>query len=340
MKISALGDGAWGTTLAMLLADNGHDVRIWGAFQENLDAMRQERCNRKFLGDFPFPDRLSVAADEADAVAGAELVLLAVPSQYMRATLARFRSCLPPASAILVDVAKGIECDTLMRPSEILADVWGRADGAALSGPSHAEEVVRHIPTAVTVGCEDEAVARQIQQAFMTDDFRVYTASDRIGVELGGALKNVFAVAAGICDGMGLGDNSKAALLTRGIAEMARFGARLGGAPETFAGLSGIGDMIVTCTSRHSRNRHVGEELGRGRTLAEIKESMGMVVAEGVRTTEAAHRLARQLAVDTPIIDEVHAVLYRDKPASAAVHDLMTRRPTSEDPIRTGDNGR
>lgn len=333
MNISVLGDGAWGTTLAMLLADNGHDVRLWSAFEENATAMRTDRCNRKFLGDFPFPDRLQVVSKEAEATAEAELLVLAIPSQFMREGLERFQRCKPAKSAILVDVAKGIECETLLRPSEIVAQVWGRDDCAVLSGPSHAEEVVRRIPTAVTVGCENANLAKTIQTAFMAEYFRVYTVSDSIGVELGGALKNVFAVAAGICDGMGLGDNSKAALLTRGIAEMARFGGRLGGSPETFAGLSGVGDMIVTCTSQHSRNRHVGEELGRGKTLDEIQNEMGMVVAEGVRTSASAFRLARKLQVETPIIDEVHAVLYEDKPAAQAVSDLMTRRPTSENPI-------
>jgi glycerol-3-phosphate dehydrogenase (NAD(P)+) len=333
MNISVLGDGAWGTTLAMLLADNGHDVLLWGAFQENVDAMREERCNRKFLGDFPFPERLQVTSDEAEATVAAELLVLGIPTQFLRKGLTRFQECPPAKSAILVDVAKGIECETLLRPSEIVAQVWGRDDCTVLSGPSHAEEVVRRIPTAVTVGCENADLARTIQAVFMTESFRVYTVSDCIGVELGGALKNVFAVAAGICDGMGLGDNSKAALLTRGIAEMARFGSRLGGAPETFAGLSGVGDMIVTCTSHHSRNRHVGEELGRGKTLDQIQAEMGMVVAEGVRTAASAYQLARKLDVETPIIDEVHAVLYEDKPAASAVSDLMNRRPTSEDPV-------
>ncbi len=336
MNIAVLGDGAWGTALAILLAEKKHEVRLWSAFAENAEAMKRTRSNLKFLGDFTFPKNLDVTADETMAVADAQMIVFAIPTQFLRVGLERFANAPIADCAILVDVAKGIEVDTLLRPSQVIAEVIGRDDCAVLSGPSHAEEVVRRMPSAVVAAAEDAGVAEQVQRAFMTDYFRVYTGSDPIGMELGGALKNVFAVAAGICDGMGLGDNAKAALLTRGIAEMARLGACLGGRPETFAGLAGVGDLIVTCTSRHSRNRHVGEELGRGRNLAEIQNEMGMVVAEGVRTSQSAYRLARAKQVETPIVDEVYAVLYKDKPAARAVHDLMTRQPKAEDPISKG----
>jgi glycerol-3-phosphate dehydrogenase (NAD(P)+) len=230
----------------------------------------------------------------------------------------------------VVNVAKGIEVGSLLRMSELVRELLAPRRYAALSGPSHAEEVARRIPTAVVVAATDAAVAQAAQMAFMNAVFRVYTSDDVVGVELGGALKNVLALAAGVCDGMGFGDNTKAALMTRGIVEMARLGAALGGRPETFNGLSGIGDLIVTCTSRHSRNRHVGEELGRGRRLDDIVRAMGGQVAEGVTTAESAYRLARRVGAETPIIDQVHAALYEGRDPRQAVRELMSREAKPE----------
>jgi len=325
MKISVLSDGGWGTTLALVLVDNGHEVTLWGPFPDYVEEMRRTRRNEKFLKGVELPPALGLESDLARACAGAGLVVLAAPSQFMRATLERLRAVPRPADLVYVNVAKGIEVDSCKRMSEIVAEVLGDVRYAILSGPSHAEEVSRKIPTVVMTASRDAAAARAVQQAFMNQYLRIYTSDDVVGAELGGSLKNVLALAAGILDGMGLGDNTKAALMTRGIVEMARLGEALGGRAETFSGLSGIGDLIVTCTSKHSRNRHVGEELGRGRKLAEIQRDMGMVVAEGVKTASSAYALARKAGVDTPIVDEVHAVLYQDKDPRVAIRDLMQR---------------
>ncbi|OPZ26462.1 MAG: Glycerol-3-phosphate dehydrogenase (NAD(P)+) [Lentisphaerae bacterium ADurb.BinA184] len=330
MKITVLGDGGWGTALAMLLVGNGHAVTQWGPFADYLDEMARTRANPRFLPGIPLPAGLRLTPDMAAAVEGAELVVLAAPVPYMRPMLVKLAGTGAAARAVLVNVAKGIEVGTHRRPQEIGRELLGPTAWATLSGPSHAEEVARGIPTAVVSAADDEAVARTVQAAFMGAFFRVYTATDVVGVELGGALKNIFAVAAGICDGMGFGDNSKAALMTRGIAEMARLGEALGGCAQTFAGLSGVGDLIVTCISRHSRNRHVGEELGRGATLPQIQKAMGLSVAEGVKTTLSAYELACQAGVSAPIIHEVHAALYEGKDPRQAARDLMTRAAKPE----------
>ena len=266
----------------------------------------------------------------ATAVRDSNLLLLATPSQYMRSVLLKLKDHFKPEQHLLVNVAKGIENESLLRISQICAEVLGRCRYVALSGPSHAEEVSREVPTAVVAASSDIKLAEQVQQVFMNDYFRVYTATDYVGVELGGALKNVMAIAAGVIDGMKLGDNPKAAMMTRGIAEMSRLGAALGGDPKTFAGLSGIGDLIVTCCSGHSRNRHVGEELGRGKKIDEILKAMGMVVAEGVKTSKSAYCLARQAGIEVPIIDQVYAVLYEGKEVKTAIRELMTRRARTE----------
>jgi glycerol-3-phosphate dehydrogenase (NAD(P)+) len=235
---------------------------------------------------------------------------------------------------VYVNVAKGIETESCKRMSELVSEILGDVRYAILSGPSHAEEVARRVPTAVMTASRDGEAAKLVQEAFMNQYFRVYTSDDVVGAELGGALKNVLALAAGVLDGMGMGDNTKAALMTRGIAEMARLGEALGGRHETFSGLSGIGDLIVTCSSRHSRNRHVGEELGKGRKLDDIQREMGMVIAEGVKTADSAYQLARRAGVSTPIIDEVYTSLYAGKDPRQAVRDLMQRDPKSELPRR------
>lgn len=338
MKISVLSDGGWGTTLAMVLNDNGHDVCLWGPFPEYIEEMRRTRRNERFLKGVALPDTLRLESDLARACDGAEILVLAAPSQFMRGTLERLRAVRLPAGVIYVNVAKGIEVESCKRMSELVAEVLGDVRYAILSGPSHAEEVSRKIPTVVMTASRDAAAARTVQQAFMNEYLRIYTSDDVVGAELGGSLKNVLALAAGILDGMGLGDNTKAALMTRGIVEMARLGEALGGRSGTFSGLSGIGDLIVTCTSRHSRNRHVGEELGRGRKLSDIQREMGLVVAEGVKTARSAYALARKARVDTPIIDEVHAVLYQDKDPRTAIRDLMLRDAKPEI-HRTGAEG-
>lgn len=330
MVTAVLSDGGWGTALALTLLRNGHSVSLWGPFPENLAAMRQARENVRFLPGVALPAGLRLTGELGEAVAGAELVVLAAPAQYMRALLGRLRPVSLPSAPLLVNVAKGIEVGTLLRMSELVREQLGPRHYAVLSGPSHAEEVARRIPTAVVSASTDPAVARAVQSVFMNDVLRVYTSDDVTGVELGGALKNVLALAAGVCDGMGFGDNTKAALMTRGIVEMARLGSALGGQPETFSGLSGIGDLIVTCTSRHSRNRHVGEELGRGGRLEDIIQAMGGQVAEGVTTADSAYQLARRAAVDTPIIDQVHAGLYEGRDPRQAVRDLMTREAKPE----------
>ncbi len=330
MKIAVLSDGGWGTALALVLCRNGHDVVLWGPFPDYVAEMEQRRKNVRFLPGPTLPPELALSADLEQATTMAEIIVLAAPSQYMRGLLNQLHE-IPLANApIFVNVAKGIELGSLKRMSEMVAEILGPVRYAVLSGPSHAEEVARGIPTTVVAASTNPEITAIVQDAFMGELFRVYTSTDVVGVELGAALKNVLALAAGVCDGMGFGDNTKAALITRGIVEMARLGSKLGGQPETFSGLSGIGDLIVTCMSRHSRNRHVGEELGRGRSLSEIQTEMGGQVAEGVKTAQSAYELARQVQIETPIIDQVYAGLYSDKDPRQAVRELMTREAKPE----------
>ena len=330
MKAAVISDGAWGTALALTLLENGHDVIQWGPFPDYICELRKTHLNSKFLPGVELPERLEFTDDMETAVKGAEILVMASPSQFMRQTLEKLAPFYSP-DKILVNVAKGIEMESLKRMSELCSEVLGEdCTYTVLSGPSHAEEVARKVPTAVVIGSANPEAASKAQEAFMNSNFRVYTSDDVIGIELGGALKNVFAIAAGIIDGMELGDNPKAALITRGIAEMARLGVALGGRFETFSGLSGIGDMIVTCTSGHSRNRHVGEELGRGRKIEEIQADMGLVVAEGVKTSEAAYHLAKNAGVETPVINEIYAGIYKDKDPRQGVIDLMSRKAKKE----------
>ena len=330
MKIAVLGDGAWGTALACNLLGNGHEVVMWGAFPDYLEEMARKRENFKFLPGAPLPERLRFSPDPAEAAAGAEILLLATPTQFLRSVLKRFAGIPGVKERLFVNVAKGIEQNTWLRIGEMVREELGQVAYAAISGPSHAEEVIRKVPTLVTAASAEPEAAELVQRVFMNDKFRVYTSGDVVGVELGGALKNVFAVAAGILDGMKLGDNPKAALMTRGIHEMGQLGELLGGEKATFAGLSGIGDLIVTCCSGHSRNRHVGEELGRGKKLPDILREMGMVVAEGVTTAKGAYALARRVNAETPIIDEIDAILYDGKDVAAAIEGLMNRAPKRE----------
>ena len=330
MRIAVLSDGAWGTALALNLVANGHEVTQWGPFPDYLDEMARTRENARFLPGVKLPQELHFEPEMGKAVSGRELLLLATPTQYLRSVLKQLQPFLEPERQLLVNVAKGIEVESWLRISEMVAQVLGRTRYAVLSGPSHAEEVSRRVPTAVVAASENSADAELVQRIFLNDNFRVYTSADVVGVELGGALKNVMAIAAGIIDGMKLGDNPKAAMMTRGISEMGRLGELLGGKAQTFSGLSGIGDLIVTCTSGHSRNRHVGEELGRGRKLPEILQSMGMVVAEGGPTARGAYTLARKTGAETPIIDEIYAVLYEGRDVPTAIRNLMSRTAKPE----------
>ncbi len=304
--------------LARLLALNGHDVRIWCREEDKPDALRTTRESPMFLPGIKLPEQIVVdRAVDPDA----DLAVLAVPSHGMRNVL-RDHPLSP--KTIRVSVAKGIENETLLRMSEVVQDVSGPCPVLALSGPSHAEEVARDLPASVVVAGDDERACLVAQDAFMAASFRVYTSPDIIGVELGGALKNVLAVAAGVCDGLGLGDNAKAALITRGLAEMSRLGVALGADPLTFAGLSGMGDLIVTCESRHSRNRAVGERIARGETLDQIQGGTAMV-AEGVRTTRAVKVLAERVGIEMPIARQVHRVLFEGVTPKEAIEALMER---------------
>jgi len=322
-----VGDGAMGTAMACLLAGRGLTVTLWSAFPDYADELRRTRRNPRFLPAIEIPPAIAITAD-ATALPAADFVVLAVPTQFLRHVLERIGAHLP-AEALTVCVAKGLEVETLLRPSEIVASVLGEGAFVELSGPSHAEEVAADLPATVVAASSDEAAARRVQKTFRTERFRVYTSTDLVGVELGGALKNVIAIAAGISDGLGLGDNAKAALMTRGIVEMARLGIAMGAEPTTFSGLTGIGDLIVTCTSRHSRNRAVGEAVGRGESLDDVLDRM-VQVAEGVWTTRSARELAHRHGVEMPITAVVHAVLFEGKRPAAAVTDLMSRPPRAE----------
>ena len=324
MKIAVIGDGAWGTALALNMLKNGHKVSLWGAFPEYLDEIAARRENYKFLPGVTLPDELIIRKELECVIENQDMLLLATPTQFLRGVLKKIAPAYNAATPI-INVAKGIEIDSWKRISEIITDELGEVDFIDLSGPSHAEEVSRQVPTAVVAAAECEASALTVQKLMMNDTFRVYTSRDVVGVELGGALKNVMAIAAGIIDGMKLGDNPKAAMMTRGIFEMGLLGEALGGQRSTFAGLSGIGDLIVTCCSGHSRNRHVGEELGRGKKMTEIQKEMGMIVAEGVPTARGAKALAEKLGVTTPIINEIYSIIYEDRPVSAAIKSLMNR---------------
>jgi len=330
MKVTVLSDGAWGTALAMVLCDNGCNVTQWGPFPDYLETMASTRSNPRFLPGVNLPAKLHFNPDIKEAVKGSSMLVLATPTQYLRQVLAQLKPHFQPSKQLIVNVAKGIEIDSWLRVSEITESVLGRCRYVALSGPSHAEEVSRKIPTLVVAASKNATAARLVQQTLMNDYFRVYTSNDPVGVELGGALKNVMAIAAGIIDGMELGDNPKAALITRGIAEMSRLGVRLGGKRATFSGLSGVGDLIVTCCSGHSRNRHVGEELGRGKKLPQILKEMGMVIAEGVTTARGAKHFLDHSDAEAPILAEVYSILYEYKDPKTAIRDLMTRAAKPE----------
>jgi glycerol-3-phosphate dehydrogenase (NAD(P)+) len=329
LQFAILGDGAWGTAVALVLAQNpNHRVALWSAREENGRILQQQRENARLLPGVRIPESIFLTMDLGAAIANADLWIVAIPTVYLRPTLQ------PVAAELRLDrpvlsLAKGIENSTFLRPTEIIRQVLGPRQVAVLSGPSHAEEVSRGLPTTVVVAGDDWPLISWIQQSFNTDRFRVYTNQDLLGVELAGALKNIVGIAAGISDGLGFGDNAKSALLTRAVVEMSKFGVALGAEPRTFFGLAGLGDLVTTCISRFGRNRHVGERLAKGEKLPAILASMRMV-AEGVFTTRSVHERAVHMGIDMPITSEVYRVLYEDKDPLTAVNHLMLREPKLE----------
>jgi len=327
-RVSVLGDGGWGTALALVSQRKGNPTLLWSAFPEYAKILKEKRENQKFLPGVSIPASLEITSSLKDAVEFGEILILAIPTQFVRNILYKLKD-FDLSKKILVSVAKGIEKKTHLRPSQIIESILGKVNLAVLSGPSHAEEVARKIPTLIVAASKDEKLAAQVCEALKDRGFRVYTQTDVVGAELGGSLKNVVAIAAGICDGLGFGDNTKSGLLTRGLFEMTKLGIRLGANPNTFFGLSGIGDLMTTCFSAHGRNLRVGRELGRGRKIKDILGEMEMV-AEGVDSSEAVVELAAKVGVDLPIMTEVYNVLFRGKDCARAVEDLLSRDAREE----------
>ena len=330
-KVSVLGAGSWGTALSLLLCKNGHEVTLWSALEDEVRMLCEKREHESKLPGVRLPEDMKITADLEDSLQDPDVAVLAVPSPFTRSTAHRMAPFVKKGQ-IIVNVAKGVEEHTLMTLSEIISEEIPQADVCVLSGPSHAEEVGKGLPTTCVVSAEKRETAEYLQGIFMSPVFRVYTTPDILGVELGGALKNVIALAAGTADGLGYGDNTKAALITRGIAEISRLGTKMGARAETFYGLSGIGDLIVTCASVHSRNRKAGYLMGKGYTMQEAMDEVKMVV-EGVYSARAAKSLAEKYQVEMPIIEEVNKVLFEDKPAADAVRDLMLRDKKVETPM-------
>jgi len=328
VKILVLGDGGWGTALAMVLHENGHAVRVWGVDAEYTRQVHSTRRNPKFLPGVVLPEGILFGSDPAQLADGVVLVVSVIPTQFLRSALTHIGSHLPPKAPI-VSCSKGFERGSLRLPSGVVSELLPAAEVVVLSGPSHAEEVSRGLPTTVVVAAAEAENAAGVQRLLNGRRFRVYTSGDPVGVEVGGAAKNVIALAAGISDGLGFGDNTRAGLITRGLHEITRLGKALGAQVETFAGLSGTGDLIVTCTSSHSRNYTVGFRIARGEGLEDIGRSTE-TVAEGVETTRSIHELARNLGVTLPITAQVHAVLFEGKSPREAVEDLMCREVKEE----------
>lgn len=329
-KIGVIGSGTWGTALAVLLTGNGHEVELWSAVPAEVEALTATRRHPN-LGDTPIPEKIRVTGNLEQAMKDKELLVLSVPSVYVRETAHRMAPFLKDGQ-VITNVAKGIEDTTLKNLSEIIEEELPAARVTVLSGPSHAEEVSRGLPTTCVAGAHRRQDAELVQNLFMSPVFRVYTSPDMLGIELGGALKNVIALAAGIADGLGCGDNTKAALITRGIAEITRLGTAMGGSPETFSGLTGIGDLIVTCASMHSRNRRAGILIGKGYTMDEAMKEVKMVV-EGVYSARAARALSKKYQVSMPIVEQVNEVLFDGKPAKDALYDLMLRDRRAENAL-------
>jgi glycerol-3-phosphate dehydrogenase (NAD(P)+) len=339
-RITVIGAGAWGTGLSIVLGRKGvHEVRLWAHEEDVQKSLAAARQNTKFLPEYPIPETVTATNNFQVALEGAEIVVSVMPSHYCRALFQQLHGYLRP-KMLLVSATKGLENDSLMRMSEVITEVVSKGSGfspriGALSGPSFAKEVARGDPTAITIATTDSELGQTVQREFSDPSFRVYTNDDVIGVELGGALKNIIAIAAGVCDGLGLGHNSVAALITRGLAEITRLVTAAGGRRETMAGLAGLGDLVLTCTGELSRNRSVGVELGRGRKLTDIIAGMHGMVAEGVRTTTAAVGLAHKLAVEMPITEQMHLILQNGKAPREAIYELMTRTGKSESSVVT-----
>lgn len=327
-NVGVLGAGSWGTALSVLLSDNGHQVTVWSIDENEVKMLNEKREHELKLPGVKLPDDMVITGDLGSTIRGRDFLVLAVPSPFTRST-AKKMSPFVAEGQIIVDVAKGIEESTLMTLSRQIEQEIPQADVAVLSGPSHAEEVGRRLPTTCVIGAKTRKTAEYLQSMFISNVFRVYTSPDILGIELGGSLKNVIALAAGIADGLGYGDNTKAALITRGIAEIARLGVKMGGKIETFTGLTGIGDLIVTCASVHSRNRKAGYLIGQGMSMQEAMDEVKMVV-EGVYSAKAAAKLAQKYEVSVPVVDEVNAVLFEGKSPAEAVNDLMMRESRSE----------
>ena len=337
INIAVLGDGGWGTTLAILLQQKGFRVTLWGAFADYVSQLNIKRVNVKFLPHLKIPKKIEITHNLNKAISGKQLIILAIPSQYMRKITRRLKK--QPAFSkqpIYLSVTKGIELGTLKRMSEVIHEELGNIMLAVLSGPSIAQEVAKGIPTTAVIACDDKDVRKYLQNIFMTEKFRIYTNDDVVGIELGGSFKNIIAIACGISDGLGFGTNTKAAILSRGLAEISRLGAAMGAKINTFSGISGLGDLVTTCISPYSRNRFVGEKIGKGKSLREIKAHMQIPacrqagIAEGIPTTKSAYALSLKYKVEMPITKEVYAVLYKNKSPLKAVRDLMTREKKEE----------
>lgn len=323
MKVAVIGAGSWGSALARLVAKNGHDVCVWSIDEREVEILRSYHEQTEKLPGVKLPENVKFTNILEEAVEGAEICIMAPPSPFIRETSQKLGKIIND-DRIIVNVAKGIESGTLLTMSQIIEEEIPSAKVAVLSGPSHAEEVGKDVPTLVVVSAEKQSTAEKVRSIFMNDTFRVYLNPDTLGVELGAALKNVIALAAGVADGLGCGDNTKAALITRGIAEMKRLGEKMGAKTETFSGLSGTGDLIVTCSSMHSRNRRAGILLGQGKTMKEAMDEVKMVV-EGVHSAKAAMELAKKYEVNAPLIEEMYKLLFEDKPAKECLASLMTR---------------
>ncbi|MGN6505084.1 MAG: NAD(P)H-dependent glycerol-3-phosphate dehydrogenase [Tepidisphaeraceae bacterium] len=333
-RVTILGTGAMSTVCSLLLTQGEHEVTAWGAFQHSVERLLQDRVQHELLPGVSFPPTVRLTANDAEAFTGATMILSAIPTQYMRSVWERLKRYVP-AGVPIVSVAKGIENETLLRPTQIIADVLGHGVGrrqndlAVLSGPNIAAEIARYLPATAVIASENEAVARRVQTAMSTQWFRLYTNNDVVGVELAAAAKNIVAIAAGILDGLGAGNNAKSALVTRGLVEITRLGIALGAQPTTFTGLAGLGDLITTCISPEGRNRTVGEQIGKGRKLDDILKHLPSV-AEGVPTTRSVRQLAQRLNVEMPITESVYAVLFEGKDVLTSLSELMSRDPKAE----------
>jgi glycerol-3-phosphate dehydrogenase (NAD(P)+) len=327
-RTAIIGAGGWGTALAILWSKRGNDVILWGNDAGRAAKLREGRENADYLPGVKIPESVRVTSDIGDC-AGADLIVFVTPSMAMRSVAARLRETLANSKPVLLTGTKGIEHGTGLRMSEILSGIFPDNTIAVLSGPNLAAEIARDLPTAAVLGCRNPECAEELQSYLGSERFRIYSSDETIGIELGGALKNVFAIAAGVSDGFGLGDNSKAALVTRSLAELLRLGTAMGGNPKTFYGLSGAGDLIATCFSQHSRNRRVGERIGRGETLKQIAADTHMV-AEGIPTAKSAYECARKLNIETPIIDQIYSIVHEDKRPDQALEELLARDQKAE----------